>query len=162
MGYLHNNGMNTIYTKKITQKETRRKGAVLLIAVLLASVTLSVGLGIYQRTYKQLLFASFWKQMQIAFSAADGGLECAMYWDLRQTATSASCFGSQVLLTGGGAWDPSLNADASLAINTATACATVNIIKNGSTPFTTINARGYDTCDINNPRRVERGLRIDY
>ena len=51
-----------------------KKGAVLLIAILMASVMLTVGLGVYQRTYKEIYFASFWKQTQRAFSGADIGL----------------------------------------------------------------------------------------
>lgn len=131
---------------------TSKNGAALLMAVLMASVMLSVGLGVYQRTYKELYFSSFWKQAQIAFAAADSGLECALYWDLHKAAT-ASCFGADVV-----GWDPSGNASASFSINIP--CVSIEIIKSGSA--TTIKSRGYNTCDTNNPRRVERALRIDY
>ncbi len=134
-----------------------RKGATLLIAILMASVMLSVGLGVYQRTYKELYFASFWKQAQIAFAAADSGLECALYWDLHPVA-SASCFGSIV-----SAWNPSLNISSNFEINTPGGCALVTITKSALWPFTTIKSRGYnDICGSANPRRVERGLQIDY
>lgn len=136
-----------------TQKKNR--GVVLLIAVLVSSVALAVGMGIYQRTYKELLFSTFWKQAQVAFSAADAGLECALYWDLHP-AVSASCLGATVA-----GWNPSLDATASFTIATPL-CVVVNITKNAAWPFTTIEARGYNTCDTSNPRRVERGLRIDY
>ncbi|MFZ2303769.1 MAG: hypothetical protein WAV98_03220, partial [Minisyncoccia bacterium] len=62
--------------------KTRKRGVVLLIAILVGGVALAVGFGVYHRTYKELLFASFWKQTQVAFSAADSGLECALYWEL--------------------------------------------------------------------------------
>lgn len=41
------------------------------------------------------------------------------------------------------------------------ACAIVTVTKNpdGSTY---IKSRGYNTCDINNPRRIERGVEVDY
>lgn len=67
--------------KTTNEKIIPQRGAVLLIAILVASVALAVGLGVYNRTYKELLFASYWKQTQTAFSAADSGLECAMWWD---------------------------------------------------------------------------------
>ena len=158
--------MNTIYIKKTIQTQSRHKGAALLMAVLISAVMLSVGLGVYQRTYKQLVFASFWKQVQIAFAAADGGLECALYWDLRRaSATSASCFGSPVLLTSGVGvlWNPSANLSVNLTMNTTAGCVIVDITKNVTTSVTTIQSRGYnDACGSISPRRVERGLRIEY
>ena len=146
-----------IFSIKNRQTKNRRKGVALLIAVLLASVMLSVGLGLYQRTYKQILFSSFWEQEQIAFAGADGGLECALYWDLHQLVNSATCFGTTVP-----GWNPSLNISTSFTINIPTVCLTVEITKNAVTPFTTIQSHGYNTCDSTSPRRVERGLRIDY
>ena len=35
-------------------------------------------------------------------------------------------------------------------------------ITNGLVSKTEIESRGYNTCDTNNPRRIERGLKIDY
>ncbi len=130
-------------------------GAVLLMAVMMASVMLSVGLGVYQRTYKQLVFASYWKQTQIAFAAADGGLECAIYWDLRP-GTSPACFGSSV-----SGW--TTGSAANFEANTSGGCVKVAIAKNVVAPLTTIESRGYnDACGSTNPRRVERALRISY
>ena len=150
--------MNTLREKNYT---SRNHGAVLLIAILVSSVALAVGIGVYNRTYKELLFASFWKQTQVAFGAADAGLECALYWDLHQIgATSASCFGGQVFLADGVTpWNPSLNGSASLSVTTPL-CVTIEITKNAGA--TTIKSRGYNSCSLTNPRRVERGLRVDY
>ncbi len=139
----------------------RERGAVLLIAIMVSSVALTVGIGVYNRTYKELLFASFWKQTQVAFVAADGGLECSLYWDLHPTVAPVSCFGFQVLKTDGTAWDPSLNLSVNLSVTTPL-CVTMEITKDPVTLRTTIRARGYNTCDTNSARRVERGLRIDY
>jgi len=136
-------------------KIEKQKGAVLLIAILVSSVVLAVGLGVYNRTYKELVFASFWKQAQIAFSAADSGLECAIYWDTHQAA-SASCFGAAV-----SGWNPSSNTTTTFSIS-APNCVAIEITKNAVYPFTTIRSRGYNTCTATDPRRVERGLRIDY
>lgn len=130
------------------------RGAIFLIAMLVASVALAIGIGVYNRTYKELLFASFWKQAQTAFSAADSGLECALYWDLHPA--SATCFGSAI-----STWTPG-NAG-SFDANVGTGCVHVDITKVGSAPVvTTIQAHGYNTCNTVDLRRVERGLRIDY
>lgn len=139
-----------------TKYYQREKGATLLIAILMASVMLSIGLGVYQRTYKELHFASFWKQAQIAFAAADSGLECALYVDTHAPPIP-TCFGSNLNLIVVSGTEKYFEA------NTSGGCALVTITKNSLWPFTTIKSRGYnDVCGSTNPRRVERGLRIDY
>lgn len=138
----------------------QKRGAVLLIAILVSGVALTVGLGVYQRTYKELLFASFWKQTQIAFAAADSGLECAMYWDTQSPRPSvALCFGSNIA-----GWNPSLNASANFNMSVSGGCVNIKITKSSSLPIvTTIEARGYnDACGSTNTRRVERGLGVQY
>ncbi|MBI5400791.1 MAG: hypothetical protein HZB12_01600 [Candidatus Yonathbacteria bacterium] len=129
------------------------RGAVFLIAMLVASVALAIGIGVYHRTYKELLFASFWKQAQTAFAAADAGLECALYWDWHPA--SATCFGSAIT-----AWIP--GSAGSFDANVGTGCVHVDITKAGTPVVTTIQSYGYNTCDPASLRRVERGLRIDY
>lgn len=140
--------------------EVKKRGAVLLIAILVSSVALAVGLGVYNRTYKELYFASFWKQTQIAFSAADSGLECVMYWDrLSPQQPIATCFEAVV------GWDPSLNAFANFNMSVSGGCVNINITKSGVAPsvVTRIESRGYnDACSSTNSRRVERGLGVQY
>ncbi|MDO8603905.1 MAG: hypothetical protein Q7K40_00600 [bacterium] len=138
---------------KKTKKDS--KGAVLLIAILVSGVTLAVGFGVYNRTYKELLFASFWKQTQIAFSAADAGLECALYWDTN--GGSPICFGSAI-----SGWTPGTAGSFSAPVSSG--CVSVIITKVGVSPsiVTTIESRGYNTCDATNLRRVERGLGVQY
>lgn len=140
----------------MTNKKNTKRGVTLLIAMLVASVVLSVGVGVYNRTYKELLFASFWKQAQVAFAAADAGLECVMYWDLHPAA-SASCFGSAVF-----GWNPSLGVSTSFSMSIPY-CVSIEITKNAVAPFTTIKAKGHNMpCDSGSPRLVERALRVDY
>lgn len=151
-----------------SQKNNR--GAVLLIAVLMTSVVLSVGMGIYQRTYKSLYFASFWKQTQVAFAAADAGFECALYLDVHPKVTSPKCFGQDISWTPGDA-TPIGGID---LVAPSGGCVNIQIDKT-SVPLdpptdpatfytaTRIEIRGYNNaCGSTNPRRVERGLKIDY
>ncbi len=215
----------------LPSKQTSERGVTLLIAVLLASVTLAVGMGVYQRTYKEILFASFWKQAQAAFAAADSGLECALYWDMHPSA-SPECFSVPIATwvgggssatyehtgildfslsptpqcscdTGGGyecnpggaspfqfngtdvglvcydQWSGGIPSQVfdriavggatgmpsgSFELNTSGGCAKVTITKPAPSGLSTlIEARGYnDTCVSTNPRRVERGLNIEY
>lgn len=138
--------------KHLLPVQSPKRGVTLLISVLLSAVILAVGMGVYQRTYKELLFASFWKQAQIAFAAADSALECVLYFQLHPT-EPPTCFNTPV--TG---WNP--NIPAAFLINTVGVCADVAITSNGLS--TTTKVYGFNTCDVNNPRRVQRGLEITY
>lgn len=133
-------------------------GSALLIAILVGSVALAVGLGVYNRTYKELLFSSFWEQTQTAFSAADAGLECALYWQIAAT-SPATCFGQTV---SGGSWTPpnagSFQVD---IVNGVGPCVNVVIAWDAALNATTTTVRGYnDACSSTNVRRVERGLKV--
>lgn len=142
--------------RKIFLKQKKR-GVALLIAVLVSSIVLVIGLGVYERTYKASLFSSFWKQSQIAFSAADAGLECALFYDLHPS-LAISCFG-----TTPSGWDRAMVEPYNQKFEADTSfggCAKVTIIKNGETR---IESRGYNVpCSSSNPRQVERGIKIDY
>lgn len=137
--------------KKIP-KHVRERGVILLIAILLASITLVVGLGVYHRTYKEILFSAFWKQAQIAFASADGALECALYFELHPVEPPI-CFGVPI-----SSWVP--GSSGTFNINTGSVCARVDITHNGID--TNIKAYGYNSCDTTNLRRVERGLEVTY
>lgn len=148
------------------KKKTKQSGAVLLIAIMVSSVVLAVGLGIYQRTYKQLLIGSFWKQIQIAFAAADAGLECALYWDKKLPDSAgggdASCFGSTFVWADGG-WTPGVYKMFPYPLDMAAGgCVQIKVTKMASGE-TRILARGYnDACTSTSSRRVERALLDSY
>ncbi|HAT68680.1 MAG TPA: hypothetical protein DCS20_03615 [Candidatus Yonathbacteria bacterium] len=139
--------------KHLLPIQSSKRGVTLLISVLLSAVVLAVGMGVYQRTYKELLFSSFWKQAQIAFAAADSALECVLYFQLHP-AEPPTCFGAAVA----GWANP--NIPASFPISTGGVCADVVITSNGLS--TTTKVYGYNTCVVTNPRRVQRGLEITY
>ena len=60
---------------------TTQRGFTLLVAVILASVALSLGLILLDISYKQVVLASSARQSQSAFYNADSAMECALYWD---------------------------------------------------------------------------------
>ncbi|MEK7568799.1 MAG: hypothetical protein AAB497_01660 [Patescibacteria group bacterium] len=166
------------------KKEIKKGGAVLLIAIMVSSVVLAVGFGIYQRTYKQLLLGSFWRQIQIAFAAADAGLECAVYWDKKipaGTSGTARCFEKDFT------WSVTLPDDPSPAYVTALSspgdsggtgqlsvqggCVEITIGKvynpspTATNPrkWTYIDVAGYnDACGSTNLRRVNRIRWVKY
>lgn len=163
-----------------------KEGATLLIAILMASIMLTVGLGVYHRTYKEIYLASFWKQVQIAFLAADTGFECALYRDLHPPiapagavyfATSSSSIvpSPNIFSCGAGTItiDPPTLVTSGIYIYATSTIPiaspntfSVDVVKitniTVGTTTTKIISRGYNTADTLNPRRVERGLKIEY
>lgn len=154
--------------------KTPQKGFTLLIAVILTSVLLSVGLALLDVAYKQVVLSSTAKQSQTAFYAADSALECALYWDQQEGAFAYGSPSSSVSCTG-----VSFPVTASISNNVQKATfsvscsgggtsAVVEVYKasggatcsNGKTSC--IYANGYNTCDTTNPRRIERGLKVVY
>jgi hypothetical protein len=81
-----------------------------------------------------------------------------------------SCNGSDITdpVTGwdtANGWDvtPGSGSDAATVFDVLfddLSCAEVTVAKTGAT--TTIDSRGYNSCNLGNPRRVERGIRITY
>lgn len=139
----------------------RKKGFVILFTVLIISIVLSISLSTYNITIKELKISSSGRESRFAFFAADTGVECAEYWDFKRNAfsptevTSINCAG----VTVGGIGEKLVNSF-SLDLNNGSC---VDVIVNKTDPNKTIIiSRGYNTCDLNNPRRVERALKVTY
>lgn len=157
---------------------TRERGYVLLLSILVSGIILSIGVGIANITLKGLVLSSTSRESQFAFYAADGGNECALYWDVKFEGMSVSPFPTSsasaapagaVVCNGqdiSSGW--SVNADATSATTifnvtfSADTCATVLVNKTNSGADTRIESRGYNTCDLTEPRRLERAVRIRY
>ncbi|MBP9771847.1 MAG: LamG domain-containing protein [Candidatus Pacebacteria bacterium] len=68
-------------------------GFTLFYAVLTASLLLAIGIAIFNITFKELILSSGARESANAFYAADTGLECALYWDLKHESISSPAFG---------------------------------------------------------------------
>ncbi|MES2087855.1 MAG: pilus assembly PilX N-terminal domain-containing protein [Patescibacteria group bacterium] len=142
-----------------------QKGFALLFAVLASSVFLSIGIAIWNISLRQVLFSSFGRESQVAFYAADAGIECALFYDTKHDyfnpddpATVMNCGGGDVMI------DPDANpvftiSDIRLTDSDTGPCVDVTVTKD---LITTVEARGHNTCDTLSPTRVERGLRVTY
>lgn len=153
-----------------------RSGFTLLLAVVLSSLLLSIGVAIFNSTFKGFELSSIGRDSQFAFYAADSGLECALYWDIRggafATSTESDTPSSGVLCADqdiAESWDVvklSSSAETSFTISFLPEgfCAIVVVLKtdNEGTIETVIESRGYNTCDVSSKRRVERAIRMSY
>lgn len=150
-----------------------QRGFTLLIAIILASVALALGLALVDIAYRQTVLSSTARQSQSAFYNADAALECVLYWDQQKdffnsnpfnvAQGSVECGGLPVTLS-------SVRVGASPTVTTYTVpcsgggvSASVTVWKNNPGLYENIlYATGYNTCDTENQRRVERGLKVTY
>lgn len=147
----------------------RQRGFTLLIAVILASVLLTVGIALLDIAYKQVILSSSAKQSQYAFYAADAALECALYYDQRfdvfntnpDNYSSITCGGFTIPVSSSGA-APRVTTFSIPCAGGGTQ-ATLRIYKNdsGSDP-SKLYASGFSSCNASDPRRIERGMKVAY
>ena len=166
----------------------KKEGFTLLVASLIASLMLVVGLAIFNITFKEVQLTATSRDSQLAFFAADMGMECALFWDVTHTGFSDTVFATSSTYLGAASgsgircadildistvWitaDPPYNhppptVDAATTTFTLTldeTCAKVTVAKFGLPSRTKIESRGRNTCDTAHPRRVERALRATY
>lgn len=62
-----------------------QRGFILPLSVLVAALMLSIGLALASVTIRQVILTSISTGSHKAFYAADAALECALYWDLKES-----------------------------------------------------------------------------
>jgi hypothetical protein len=156
----------------------KKRGFVLLVAVIFMSVMLSFALALGSLSYKQQLLASSAIESQYAFYAADTALECTLYYDQRlnnfayalhdagNPPSLATCSGisgtrQSYSYTGSRLLDVQR-----FSLDAGKRCADVTIDK-ASSGATFIYSQGYNvSCAIvetaSSARMVSRGLRARY
>jgi hypothetical protein len=153
----------------VIRVKNSNKGFVALFTVLIASVVLAMALGISNISLKQIILSGSVTDATKAFYAADSGIECALYYDLRVSpnpfsATSApiNCGGNinievQELLTSVFSFSIDFNN------GSGTSCANVTVDKTDILGVTTVISKGTNTpCNTISPRQVERAIQITY
>lgn len=155
------------------------RGFTVLLAALVASVTLALGISIFEITQKQIMLSSLGRDSQFAFYSADTGAECALYWDIRHeyfgTSTppnlvapdDPACAGQKLNATGRpqvGEQNP-YPYTMRFQFNTGGLCSQVTVKKDSADPRTVIHADGFSAnCNSlgTNPRTLQRSLEIRY
>lgn len=175
---------------KQSRHRESEQGFALLIAVLISSVVLAVGISMLNVTLKQYLFSGIGRESEVAFYAADAGMECALYWDassqggkfdLTAVVGNISCMGTTVVTPAGGSSGTQKQFQFEWTSTTGqTVCSKIGITKyfdatadvpmpgwgdceRGAT-CTQVESRGYNrSCSsLDSPRVVERALRANY
>lgn len=164
----------------------RSGGMVLILAMVIAAIVLTLGINMTNITSKEIYLASFSGGSETALYAADAALECAEYYNggdqkvFGRTGTqdlgtvAINCSGYSIAGTErvkpGTTDDPAITTfwipptsppgDPSTV---STPCAFVSITNttDGAVLRATYSVDGYNTCDANNPRRVQRSLQVN-
>ena len=147
----------------------KQKGFTLLLSVLISGIVLSIGLAIFNLTFKELRLSSAGRESQFAFYAADSGIECALYHDQRNNSfsttspdSSITCNNSSLTVTSSVPVPGTYIRTFSLVLDEATNryCSNVTVTKtNGDT---TIDSRGTNSCGVADNRRVERAIKVTF
>ncbi len=165
----------------------KQKGFTLLLASLIASLLLAVGLSIFTIAQKEIILSSLGRDSQYAFYAADSGAECALYLDFQNAfATSTATHGAKCNTAVVGEYRPpeSVNntdlvlggkdfiagqVTNSFYFEQNNKCINVSVTKYESgDKLTEINSKGYSVgCDsdgnpVLNSRALERAVKMRY
>lgn len=145
------------------KKHKLNTGFTLLLSILVVSVILSVGLGIFDIMTKELKLSGIGRESQIAFYAADAGIECFFYWEIKHPDLADSAFNAANTINCAGnsvANNFSNNvSDFTLSLSN-NSCVKIKVTKSGLT--TTVESRGYNTaCDSPSSFKVERAIRLE-
>lgn len=171
-----------LMTNKQKLKKKYNQGIAIYMAVTITAALVLVSFAIINLVLKQISISSVARDSVAAFYAADSGIECALYWDLKNptnptrsafstttpTQTFVSCNNQSIpisVITGATTtFSFTLPAPESY-------CVTVGVFKkySGSLPVTQIEARGYNSgtvsgtsCVSSSARRVERAVSVTY
>ncbi len=162
-------------------KKNFSQGFVILFTILIASIIMVIGLGMYSVAIRETVISGTSREAQYAFYASDAGVECALYIQRLDNDASTSIFGGSagsfncgplgVRVTGSGTTvDPyAFNV---LVDRDRKTCAKVSVYD--TTTLLGVRARrivsqGYNVCNlgdatpiVSNPILVERDLDILY
>ena len=172
-----------IYCHRKSAMRNSTTGYILLLTILVISIVLAIGLGMYGISVREVVRSSFLRDSAKALAAATDGAECALYWDLSYpqngmpytifaTGTShtdppnvaaAVCNNGQNNVSLSSVWTVN-----TIGATTTTAfllnfsdgtCVDVTVLKAG-TGVTKVVSDGYNTCNVVAPRRTQREVEV--
>lgn len=148
-------------------KKQNQKGFAMLFTVLVISIILSISIGISNITFKQNILSSIAKDSQIAFFAADSGIECGLIHDMSTENFKKGSTSVPSSITCG---DLTFNFSQTKSgtdyfyyeedTSNNSVCRIIIFDKTDNS-LSRVQARGYNICQ-ESPRQVERALEARY
>ena len=141
--------------KNLTLKTQNKKaGFTIFFAMLVGSLSLAVGLAIYDLTVREIDLSSTATQSQYAIYASDSGAECALYWDSFNAGYEEAYSGSSSFATS----TASLNYPNSHMPSSGITCSGQDVAVRGMPPATFVLPNGtwsaWDTSDNSSTHAV--------
>lgn len=155
----------------IKNNKIKNRGFTLFIALIITATLLLISTGIVALAVRESFLTTASQNSQYAFYAADTGIECAIYWDVKNssgftafaTSTSSTINCNKDLNNNGNSFTVGGSSQSvfTMYFLPQPYCATVTISKpiDGSTK---IESLGFNTCNASDPRRLERAVRVTY
>lgn len=161
----------------------KNQGIALLLAITVTGLLLLVSLAISNIAFRELLLSSTGRESQVAFFAANSGIECALYWDQKHsdifaTSSESVVADPQVLSCGNNDGVEVTSEESGAYYRNSfhfdiqpSSCAEVivdkieNVTSDPSVMsiHTKIQSRGYNTlCDGISSRKLERAIEVNY
>lgn len=145
------------------------RGFTLLMSVLIASVLLALGYEIYNLAIKEVTLSSAGRESQFAFFAADTGVECALWADSKLDAfattsavTELDCgTATSTLARQANGSDYITTFSVTTGAGTRTQCTDI-IVTRQDPKKTIVESFGHNTCNTQDPLRLERAIRVTY
>lgn len=82
---------------KTTQQKTKKvRGFTIFLAVIISGLLLLVVLSISNLALKETILSGAGRESELAFFAADSGVECALFWDYQNPGYAQSAFVSPI------------------------------------------------------------------
>jgi hypothetical protein len=166
--------------KKTFMKIKNQKGYAILFTVVVVSAISVITAGLSNTAYKQLILSSLAKDSQTAFYQADTAGDCALYADRKfggLTPGPWDCGGNILVITSDtpvgniathtiypvieDSTDPCFRIDITKTTIPAP-IVTLPEIQEDDVIQTRISAKGYNICDVDNLRTVEREVLINF
>lgn len=163
------------------KSDKKQKGISLFIAVLVASVAALFSFAISNIALREVILAQTGRDSQLSFYAANSGIECALFWDLKKGSfepgktSEINCNKKErtvnMLTTDGITYvfNLPINNAISLGDSSNDSCFVFTMTKKINynegeieSIDTTLVSRGYNTCDFNSARVLERAIRVTY
>ena len=152
-------------------KKNNQKGYAILFTVVIVSAISVITAGLSNTAYKQLILSSLAKDSQAAFYQADTASDCALYADrvlgstnppnITTVATPWTCGGQSSIsaINGTGYTINPVTVDSNPCFRITVTRDTVVV---APLTRTIISAKGYNICDTNNLRTVEREVLVNF
>ncbi|OGG73222.1 hypothetical protein A3A38_02410 [Candidatus Kaiserbacteria bacterium RIFCSPLOWO2_01_FULL_53_17] len=149
------------------------RGFTILLAALVASLVLTLGISVFSIAQKQVVLSSLGRSSQFAFYTADTAAECALYWDIRHDYFSSPSPGITPTCAGPDPLDIQVT-EGVLGVLPYTMefefepngyCAHVSVRKSTVDPRTVIHADGFSTncAEISiSSRSLQRSVELNF